>query len=154
MALFEIRAGIHCNENKAITQEEFRRVIEVPGNNPVNAVPFYAAQAVLNHCRAFSTRIEPKDNGKRLIPHTVEVYIFSPGVVSRTGYVSGNTGTKAAWEWRKGTTSMGLREWGNGFIDYLADDTERRIIALPLYGDEQDEAVYEQQRNRRLAANV
>jgi hypothetical protein len=137
-SLFEIRATLERNHNREITKQPWRRVIRVPGNNPHNAVPFYAAHAVLNHCHDFSsTNLSPKDGGVQWTPLKVEVLIFTPSTVNRNGYVNGNTGASPIWAWEK-NPSLPLREWGNGFRDY-ADDADRKINSLPLPSELQEQ---------------
>jgi hypothetical protein len=138
---YEIRALIEVNDNRALSRTNFVRVIKVDGPNHVNACPFHAAQLVLNHCWTWSTPHTPKNGGKRLNPLRVEVFIFSPSTVTRSGYAHGNVGASNIHEWNRkddaegNTVSLSLREWGDGFRSYASAE-DQKINALPLYGVE------------------
>jgi hypothetical protein len=74
----------------------------------VNACAFNAAQLVLNHCRSFSTPHTPRDGGKRLNPLRVEVFIFSPSTVTRSGVRQRQrTGSSPIHEWNRKDDSEG-----------------------------------------------
>ena len=131
MALFEIRATLEQNNNQAITATPFTRVVEVPGSNAVNSVPFYAAHMVLHHCRTMTTNVRPKNGGQSLRPVKVEIYIFSPSTVTRHGFTQGNTGPEPIWTWNPAQTKMTLRAWGEPFRNN-AVETDQGINTLPL----------------------
>jgi hypothetical protein len=131
--LFEIRATLERNDNRMITTEEWRRVIHVPDG--CNAAGYHAAMAAIHHCTSFSTKRTPKDGGTRLAITALSVYIFSASQVSRTGFVSGNTGTEAIWEW----TANPIQDWQeNGtlwlsnLVDHLASYSSYPISVIAL----------------------